>query len=368
MADWPAPPTSRKMTEEENAMSAATILSPHTLSALADGAEAADRDRDWPTASWRLLREAGVLAWSVPPAFGGVGLSPTELLTGYEILAGACLTTTFILSQREAAVRRLLSQSSPEQQRRWLPPQARGDILATVGLSQLTTSRQHLAPSLIATPLGPRRYRLDGVIPWVTAADRADETVVGATLPDGLQVLVLLPGGAAGMTVEPPLPLSALAGSRTALVRCHGVELEGERILAGPTAQVLAAGKSGVGGVETSCLGLGLAGATVDYLEHEAAARPDLAETAGRFGQIRRELRRRLHELADGGNAASVVALRVDCTMLALQATQSALATAKGTGFVTPHPVQRWARQALFFLVWSCPRPAAEGILTRLLP
>ena len=62
------------------------------------------------------------------------------------------------------------------------------------------------------------------------------------------------------------------------------------------------------------------------------------------------------------------MALRVDCTVLALHATQTALTVAKGAGFVAPHPVQRWARQALFFLVWSCPRPAAEGILARLLP
>jgi hypothetical protein len=65
---------------------------------------------------------------------------------------------------------------------------------------------------------------------------------------------------------------------------------------------------------------------------------------------------------------ADVIALRVECTLLALCATQTALVAAKGTGFVAPHPAQRWARQALFFLVWSCPRPAAEGILARLLP
>jgi hypothetical protein len=33
-----------------------------------------------------------------------------------------------------------------------------------------------------------------------------------------------------------------------------------------------------------------------------------------------------------------------------------------------PWHLARWARQALFFLVWSCPRPAAEGMLTELMP
>jgi butyryl-CoA dehydrogenase len=63
-----------------------------------------------------------------------------------------------------------------------------------------------------------------------------------------------------------------------------------------------------------------------------------------------------------------LVAIRVNCTRLALQATQVAMTVAKGAGFVAPHPVQRWSRQALFFLVWSCPRPAAEGLIGSLLP
>ena len=55
--------------------------------------------------------------------------------------------------------------------------------------------------------------------------------------------------------------------------------------------------------------------------------------------------------------------LRAKANALVLRATQAALTACKGVGFVHPHPAQRWARQALFFLVWSCPRPAAEATL-----
>jgi alkylation response protein AidB-like acyl-CoA dehydrogenase len=51
---------------------------------------------------------------------------------------------------------------------------------------------------------------------------------------------------------------------------------------------------------------------------------------------------------------------------LVLRATQTALTAAKGAGFLKQHPAQRWARQAMFFLVWSCPRPAAEATLSYL--
>ncbi len=350
-------------------MTDAPLPAETTLNALAAHAECADTQLDWPAASWAILRDAGVPAWSIPTAFGGRDLASVALLAGYERLAGACLTTAFILSQREAAVRRLRANGNPEQQRHYLPALAAGDHLMSVGLSQLTTSRQHQAPALVATPAGANRYRLDGDIPWVTAADHCDTLVVGATLPDARQLLVLLPVAHPGVTVEPPLRLAALAGSRTALARCAGVELDGDRVLAGPSERVLGAGKAGVGGLETSCLALGLAGAAIDLLGREAHARPDLVGAAARFERARQTLRARLHEMATGEvEGEALTDLRVECNRLVLHATQAALLAAKGTGFVAGHPAQRWARQALFFLVWSCPRPAAEGMLAELVP
>src|SRR5262249_4447533 len=108
-------------------------------------AEAADRLADWPSASWEVLRTEGVLGWSVPPEFGGSGLGPVELLTGIEAIAAGCLTTAFILNQREAAVRWLLKGPALLQER-YLPGTAKGEHFLTVGLSQLTTSRQHQGP------------------------------------------------------------------------------------------------------------------------------------------------------------------------------------------------------------------------------
>jgi butyryl-CoA dehydrogenase len=341
---------------------------PSLLVALAGGAADADSSTNWPESSWRQVREAGVLAWSVPQQYSGVGLSPVELLAGYERLAGACLTTAFILSQREAAVRRLIASDNAEQARRWLPMLARGEVFATVGLSQLTTSRQHQAPALRAT-LDGDSFHLDGVIPWVTGADQANVIILGATLPDDRQALLALPRPHAGITVEPALPLMALAGSRTSQIRCDGVKIARDGLLAGPRAQIMSGKPGGVGGLETSCLALGHAGAAIDYLRQEAEHRPDLVPTAERFEDVRTKTRSRLHALAaQTPTPDQMVAIRVDATQLALQATQVAMTVAKGAGFVTPHPAQRWARQALFFLVWSCPRPAAEGVIGHLLP
>jgi len=58
--------------------------------------------------------------------------------------------------------------------------------------------------------------------------------------------------------------------------------------------------------------------------------------------------------------------LRADANSLVMRSTQAAMIAAKGVGFVEGHPVGRWCREALFFLVWSCPQSVAEANLCEL--
>jgi hypothetical protein len=142
------------------------------------------------------------------------------------------------------------------------------------------------------------------------------------------------------------------------------VEVDRRWLLAGPAPQVLSSAKGGAGGLETSCLALGHAGAAIDDLVAESAARPELKPLADRLEAMRVTLRTELHKLAnEGATAEAAVALRARANALVIRASQAALTAAKGAGFVRPHPAQRRARQALFFLVWSCPRAAAEATL-----
>jgi alkylation response protein AidB-like acyl-CoA dehydrogenase len=60
--------------------------------------------------------------------------------------------------------------------------------------------------------------------------------------------------------------------------------------------------------------------------------------------------------LADGEQPCAAEDARGRANSLALRATQAALVAAKGAGFVATHPTGRWCREALFFLVWSCPQ------------
>ncbi|MGF1577782.1 MAG: acyl-CoA dehydrogenase family protein [Gemmataceae bacterium] len=340
-----------------------------SLSQLADQSLAADGLQEWPADSWEVVKKTDALRCCIPREYGGLGSGSCELLEAYECLSSACLTICFILTQRDAACRRLLA-SENEQFRDLLPRLAEGATFATVGLSQLTTSRQHGRPVFSAHEDGDDIV-LEGTIPWVTAASRADYVVVGATLrDDSRQILILVPTRTPGVQVGEPMSLMALQGSLTTEVECRNVRLDRRWLLAGPDEKVMQGKSGGAGGLQTSALGIGLARGCIQFLKQQSQQREGLRSGAERLERTFNELREQLHRLArcqdesqDKPSPNAMTQLRARVNQLAVQASQATLIAAKGAGFLRDHKAQLWVRQAMFFLVWSCPWPAASATL-----
>jgi alkylation response protein AidB-like acyl-CoA dehydrogenase len=324
----------------------------------------ADSSLDWPIHSLEALHDTAHYGWWIPREYGGSERPKADIHSDHEEFASHCLTTGFILSQREASIRLMLRAPS-ELKRRYFPGLATGDLFSTVGVSHLSTARQHRDPAVKVVRI-TGGYRLTGEIPWVTGADQADFIVIGGALPEGSQILCVLPKDQSAVTIHPPMELAALRGSRTSSIRLEGAELSDELVIEGPRPQVL--GPIGGGGLETSNLAIGLARAAVRHILSEATLRPHLQPVGDAFRSTMSGLRQRLNTCSATGDADSIFRLRIDATRLALHATQTALLVAKGTGFIWPHPTQLWARQALFFLVWSSPAPVADGVLSFLSP
>lgn len=344
------------------------MVSRSILERMENFGQQADAEACWPEESWKVLIESGALRWIIPESVGGVEKSYPELLEGYAELASGCLVTTFLLSQRDAACRRLRDSANQELAQELLPPLARGETFSTVGLAQLTTSRQHGKPAMtIEAQQG--NYVLNGIMPWVTGADHADFLVTGGVLESGQQLMLIVQREAPGLTVEPALDLMALQGTLTTSVHCENVKVDSRFVLAGPTEKVMTAGRSGPGGLETSCLALGLCRAALRHLKSEAENRPEWEGPAAHFQKQYDRLWNQLMSYArEGCSAQDVIPMRAECNELVLHLTQTALTASKGTGFLRSHPAQRWARQALFFLVWACPRPAVDAMLASMMP
>jgi alkylation response protein AidB-like acyl-CoA dehydrogenase len=321
----------------------------------------------WPEEQLKMLGEAGVYRWFQPSEWGGADWSEADVARGYVRLAAACMTTTFVLTQRSAAVRRIVECDNEIAKERLLPDLASGDKFTTVGISHLTTSRRHLVKPVLAARETQDGFVLDGYSPWVTGADRADTIVLGATLEDGRQILVALPTSRPGVTVPPHASLLGLTASHTGPLECRGVEIGREWLLDGPVENVIAA-RSGArtGGLQTSALAIGLSRAAIEFLKQESVRRIDLAEPAQNLDSEQQTLEANLIALASGVAACSSDELRARANSLALRSAQAALAAAKGAGYVSGHPAGRWCREALFFLVWSCPQPVMNANLCEL--
>ena len=340
------------------------------LTELAPSLDDADA---WPAEQLRRCGEAGVFEWFVDRDFGGQGWGEAELLRGYVRLAAACLTTTFVITQRIGAMQRIAAGGSAAARDELLPDLIAGRTFATVSISHLTT-RQHLSRPVLRAEECDGELLLDGYSPWVTGAEFAQYVVLGATLPDGRQILIAMPTDLPGVRIERAPQLVGLSASRTGPVHVDGVLVPRKWLLAGPVHEVMKQGLGArTGGSQTSALAIGLASAAIEFLRQQASERNDLAEPAEALAEERDDLLAGMLQLAgdsalsaDRACVANGNELRVRSNSLALRASQAALAAAKGAGYCLGHPASRWCREALFFLVWSCPAPVLQANLCEL--
>lgn len=362
-----------------------------------------DRTSAWPAEQLRLCGEAGVFEWFLDPAWGGQGWNEEQVVRGYLELSAACLTTTFVITQRTGACRRIAGCQNQPLKERLLPGLASGELFATVGISHLTTSRRYLAKPVLTAEAIDGGFRLEGMSPWVTGGAAADVIVTAATLvengePTNKQLLMAVPTDLPGVEVAAALPLIGVTASSTGPVHFNAVEVAKDWLIAGPLPNVMSSGLGGsTGGYETSTLAVGLAHAAIEYLASEAVKREDLREPMQALQAEHDALRADLldvvrsdaacrtdnsvrpseTESAESNPANSTArtdsivrptkeTIRQRANSLTLRSTQAALAAAKGAGYVVGHPAGRWCREALFFLVWSCPQPVAAANLCEL--
>lgn len=323
----------------------------------------------WPERQFALCAEYGVFEWFLDAKWGGQGWDNESIVRGYLALSSACLTTTFAITQRTGACRRIAGSKNQEAKATLLPDLVSGKRMATVGISHLTTSRRHLGRPILCAERVEGGFLLNGFSAWVTGAAQSDTIVVGANLTEAdevteKQMLLALPTDLPGVTAGEPAQLVGLTASHTGELRMKDVLVEDRWLLSGPVENVMLTGfGAGAGGYQTSTLALGLSRAAVDFIGEQAVKRPDLNAPYAALQQELDQATAQLMSVVRDEPDCSVETLRQRANSLALRSTQAALAAAKGTGYVLGHPAGRWCREALFFLVWSCPQPVVTANL-----
>lgn len=338
--------------------------------------------KPWVVDRWRQLDRAGFLQWFVPQDMGGsleVHTEADRLELGM-ILASGCLTTAFLLSQRNASVLRLAASPNSNTKAKWLKRSTQGATFSTVGISHLTTSRQFATqPVVSATICDDGGYLLNGMIPWVSSAQRASSILTGATIlssqADADQMLVMIDPEQAGVDVLPPLPLLGLDETSTGSVELTNVKISVDDIVAGRQPQVLKGSSlpssqnkntPATGSLSTTSLALGATLGTIERLSHEVAQRPELQPIYEALLAEATDFRNQLFACAQGTVTTSPEILRQQANSLVVRAAQIYLSACKGAGFMQGHPASRAICEAMFFTVWSCPQSVVMASLKQL--
>ena len=324
----------------------------------------------WPRKSLDHLTAAGAWSWVIPEQYGGLHLDPVAQLEAYEAVAAGCMSTLLILTQHDGACEFIMDARDEGLKADLLPRLARHEIMTSVGISQLTTSRQTGRPVLTATPDGDN-FRLRGFMPWVTSADKCDIVVTGAVLPDDRQILAVLPTDLPGVVIDAPMRLMALEGTRTTEIHCKDVLLERRFVLRGPAERVLAS-RSTVKPLVVATAGIGHAGTMLRLVMIRAAKTTgQLVDLAGELAARYDAVRERLFHFADALHRpeAEVPAseIRVAVNDLLMRLAIGVLTFAKGSGLLRQRDAQRLVREALFFTVWSAPEKVRTETLARFL-
>jgi len=322
----------------------------------------------WRSGAFAAMARHGLLAAFIPADCGGSETAETEILAMLVEVSRRCLTTALALTQWASACR-LIAAGSDDVRTRYLPALGRGEAVTTVGISQLTTSRRHLAAPVLSATHGADGWRLSGLCPWVTGGDSSDTIVTGAAVEVGGAATTrffVVPREAEGVRVDPPMDLLGLSGSRTSAVRFDRVRA---------TESIPLEGGRGVrsGGLATTALAIGSARRSVDLLHElarEGEGRPEIVRVADGLSGECDAAHDRMTRLAamppSGGDVAGRDDLRGAATHLAIRAAQASLVASKGAGYVVGHPAERAIRESMFFLVWSCPQAVASAVMCEL--
>jgi alkylation response protein AidB-like acyl-CoA dehydrogenase len=203
---------------------------------VAPHAAEADELGEFPKASFEALRAADFHAPHVPEEFGGVGGDALAVAIVIEEIARACASSSLIPAVNKLASLPWLLAGSAELKRRYLPPLASGDAMASYCLSEPEAGSDAAGMTTRAVRDGDD-WVLKGTKRWITNAGVSDlYTVFAVTDPDrrskGISAFVVEKTDE-GVSFGAPEKKLGIKGSPTREVYLDRVRIPGDRLIGG---------------------------------------------------------------------------------------------------------------------------------------
>jgi alkylation response protein AidB-like acyl-CoA dehydrogenase len=176
--------------------------------------------KDWTIARALVRRagELGLLATDVPEALGGLALDKASaVVVATEIAADPSFATTFG-AMTGLAILPLVAFGTPDQQQRYLPALASGEMVGAYCLSESGSGSDALGARTRATRLDDGSFALSGEKMWITNAGFADVFIVFAKVDGEAFTAFIVERGFAGVSIGEEEHKMGLHASSTAPV------------------------------------------------------------------------------------------------------------------------------------------------------
>ena len=229
---WPAP------TPEDRARGEAFLERARPVAEAIDGRRI-EREARIPDEVFAELAALGAFGMKVPREHGGLGLTSFYYSKALALFGTANPSVGALLSAHQSigVPQPVHMFGSPEQQQRFLPRVAAGEVSAFL-LTEPDVGSDPARLGSTADPLPDGGYRLNGVKLWGTNATVSGLFVVMARVPasegtkGGITAFVV-EADSPGITIENRNAFMGLRGLENAVVRFHDVEVPAENVLLG---------------------------------------------------------------------------------------------------------------------------------------
>jgi len=201
---------------------------------VAPHAVAVDRGEKSLWEAYRALGKAGLLAPNLPEAYGGGGGDLTMLAIFMAELSRACGSTALSCgASLLLGAGTVLRFGTEEQRRKYLPPLARGESIACLGLTEPGAGSDVMSLSTRATHDGDG-WVIRGQKTFITNGPLADLYVIFARTGETTLGTFLVEKGMPGLSAGAPMAKLGMRGSPTSEVVLEDVRVPAANVLGDP--------------------------------------------------------------------------------------------------------------------------------------
>ncbi|HTH78728.1 MAG TPA: acyl-CoA dehydrogenase family protein [Ramlibacter sp.] len=197
-----------------------------------------ERADEVPPAVVDELRRKGYFGWSIPEAYGGLGLTTEELVTcAFELSQASVALRARVGTNTGIGSEALVADGTDEQKSRWLPRMASGELTGCLALTEPNAGSEATNIQTTASREGDA-YVLDGKKCFITNAPIADVfTVIARTEPgskgsSGLSAFIV-ERGTPGLRMGQPYRKMGQSGSPVSDVHFDNCRVPAANLIGG---------------------------------------------------------------------------------------------------------------------------------------